>query len=333
MQDDPLVHRLKFRDLRILLAVTQSGSMAKAAAQIGITQPAISRAIAEMEAMLGVSLLDRSPKGVEPTPYGRALLKRGAVVFNELSQGLKEIQSIADPTAGEVLIGTTTAPAVGIVAAVIERLSRQHPRISFHVVTGEAATLYRNLRERSYDLVITRRVAPDGEDDLNSEILFYDQLVVVAGVKSAWAHRRKVTLSELANEPWTMVPPETLLAIDMVGAFRAAGVEVPRATVATSSVHLRCTLLGSGRFLTMLSGSHLQLPAEQPEIKVLPIDLPKTRQPTVITTLNGRTLSPVAQLFIEHAREVGKLMADCGAPRGTRAGQRSAPGEGHRRPK
>jgi len=84
VQDQHIMHRLKLRELRILLAVTQAGSMAKAATQLAISQPAVSRAIADMEAALGVSLLNRSSQGVEPTPYGHALIKRAVAVFDEL---------------------------------------------------------------------------------------------------------------------------------------------------------------------------------------------------------------------------------------------------------
>jgi len=92
MQGDRRVNRLKLHELRILLAVAQAGSMAKAAAQLAISEPAVSRAISDMEHTLGVSLLDRNPKGVEPTPYGRSLIKRGVAVFDELRQGIKEIE-------------------------------------------------------------------------------------------------------------------------------------------------------------------------------------------------------------------------------------------------
>ncbi len=88
MADDPLVNRLKLRELRILLAVTQAGSMGKAALALSISQPAVSRAITDMESSLGVSLLDRTPQGVEPTPYGRALINRGLIVFDELRLAL-----------------------------------------------------------------------------------------------------------------------------------------------------------------------------------------------------------------------------------------------------
>src|SRR5262245_26918802 len=182
MQDDRILHRLKLRELRILLAVTQAGSMAKAATQLAISQPAVSRAIADMETALGVSLLNRSSQGVEPTPYGRALIKRGVTVFDELRQGVKEIEFIADPTAGEVRIGGTSAIGVGIVAAVIDRISRKYPRVRFHVVTATPPTLFRELRERNVDMIIVREPARD--EDIDSEILYEDRTVVVAATNN-----------------------------------------------------------------------------------------------------------------------------------------------------
>src|SRR5919109_3384428 len=92
--------RLKLRDLHILLAVVQWGSMAKAAAELAVSQPAVSKAIADMEHTVGLRLLDRTRHGIEPTVYGRALIKRGLAVFDELRQGVKELEFLADPTAG-----------------------------------------------------------------------------------------------------------------------------------------------------------------------------------------------------------------------------------------
>ena len=97
MHGDYRVNRLKLHELQVLLAVAQAGSMAKAAAQLAMSEPAVSRSISDMEHTLGVSLFDRSSKGVEPTPYGRALIKRGVAVFDELRQGIREIETIKDP--------------------------------------------------------------------------------------------------------------------------------------------------------------------------------------------------------------------------------------------
>src|SRR5215470_19189203 len=129
---DRIERRLKLHDLRVLISVVQAGSMSKAAERLGTAQPALSRSIAELEHALGVQLLDRRPRGVEPTDYGRALIKRGIAAFDELRQGVKDIEFISDPTIGELRIGAGEAIASGPVLQVIEQLSRQYPRISIH---------------------------------------------------------------------------------------------------------------------------------------------------------------------------------------------------------
>src|SRR6187397_130518 len=118
--DHRVGRRLKLRDLNILLAVADAGSMAKAALRLSISQPAVSRAIADMEHTLGVKLLDRSPQGIEPTQYGRALLKRGLAAFDELKQGVQDIAFLADPAAGELRVGASASLSEGMVTMVIE---------------------------------------------------------------------------------------------------------------------------------------------------------------------------------------------------------------------
>jgi DNA-binding transcriptional LysR family regulator len=103
--DPRIKRRLKLRDLDTLIAVARLGSMAKAAVHLSLSQPAVSKAIADMEATLGVRLLDRTARGVEPTMYGRALMKSGTLIFDDLRQGVEEIAFLDDPTAGEVRIG------------------------------------------------------------------------------------------------------------------------------------------------------------------------------------------------------------------------------------
>src|SRR5215510_6603272 len=104
--DERVIRRLKLRELRIFTAVAEARSMGKAATQLALSQPAVSKAIGEMEHTLGVSLLDRTPQGVEPTLYGRALLQWSAAVLDDLSQGVRAIGSLADPATGEVRIGS-----------------------------------------------------------------------------------------------------------------------------------------------------------------------------------------------------------------------------------
>src|SRR5262245_40966969 len=166
---DRIGRRIKLQDLHVLTTVAQAGSMRKAATLLNTTQPAISRSIAELEDAIGVRLLDRNPQGVEPTAYGRALLDGGVAVFDELHQAVKNIEFLADPTAGEVRVGCNPFLAASFVAALVDRLSRRFPRIVIHLVTATLEALHRELRERNVDLVITRRFGSIADERMGFE--------------------------------------------------------------------------------------------------------------------------------------------------------------------
>jgi DNA-binding transcriptional LysR family regulator len=309
--------RLKLRDLHILLTVVEWGSMAKAAKHLAVSQPVVSRAIAQLERGLGVRLLDRTPQGVEPTVYGRTVLNRGLAVFDELRGSQKDIRFLSDPTAGELRIGSTQAVAAGLVAAILDRLTAQRRRIAFHVKLGDAAALhYHDLRERNVDLLFGR-VVESTEDDVNAEILFQDRLHVVAGAKSPWTRRRQVTLKELVGESWTLPPPDTYVGGLVVDAFRASNLAVPHINVTSYGMALQSSLLGTGHFLSVLPGSFLRVNGKSLGVKALPIELPIPPRPVGIVTLKNRTLSPLAALFIDCARSVSRPLAET-----SRAGKR-----------
>jgi DNA-binding transcriptional LysR family regulator len=303
---DRIVRRMKLHDLHILMAVAQAGSMNKAAALLNMTQSAVSRSIAELERTVGVGLLDRYARGVEPTEYGRALLDCGVAVFDDLRQCVKNIGFLANPAAGEVRIGSSAVLAGGFVSAVIKRLSQPYPRIVFHLVTAdESDTLHRELSERNVDLLIARRLGLFTEGKFGFEVLYDDSYVVAAGAQSPWARRRSIALAELVNESWLLPPPDRALGPVYLEAFRATGLDYPRTTVFAIPPEVRINLLTYGRFLTIVPLSVLRL-SRRPEIKVLPVELQHPRMPIGIVTLKNRTLSPVARLFIEHARGVAK---------------------------
>ena len=298
--------RLKLRDLYVFLTVVQHRSMAKAAQQLGVSQPAVSEVIADLEHALGVRLLDRTARGVEPTIYGGALLKRSVAAFDELKQGIRDIEFLADPTAGEVRIAAPVIHAAGFVAATIDRLTRRHPRVVCHLTIE---TTYRALEEREVDLVITRmRWHCVAEDHMEAELLYADRVFVVAATENPWSRRRRVRLADLMNEPWTL-PPPNMPGMAYAEVFQAAGLGLPAATVVNGSAIARIALVAKGRFLTLTSESAIRFGGRDMAIKALPIDLPDSQIPVGIITLKNRTLTPVAQLFIDCAREVARPMA------------------------
>src|SRR5262245_32868525 len=151
-----LGRHLKLRDLNVIMTVARSGSMGKAASQLAVSQPAVSKAIADVERTLRVRLFDRGPQGVEPTNFARALLEHGVAVFDELQQAMRKIEWLADPSLGHVRIGCSVVLAQGFVANVISRMAQRHPRVSFEVVADESGAIYRALGERKLDLAIAR---------------------------------------------------------------------------------------------------------------------------------------------------------------------------------
>jgi DNA-binding transcriptional LysR family regulator len=297
--------RLKLRELQVFDTVVRCGSMAKAASLLHVTQPAVSKAIGELERAIGVRLLDRNPQGIEPTVYGRALVKRGIAIFDELEEGVKEIQFLADPTAGEVRIGCGEAFGAGLLPAILERLGRKYPRIAYHVVlTTSPEEEMQVLRERRIDLLLTRIDEQVLEDDIDASVLFHERLCVVAGEKSKWTRRRKIDLAELLDEDWILTPPNTVPCALVDAAFKAKGLAVPAARAVSFSVHLRNSLLPTGRYLTVLPSSCLRFSPMRSALRELPVDFPSKPTPVAIVTLKHRTPNPVAKIVIECAHEV-----------------------------
>jgi DNA-binding transcriptional LysR family regulator len=306
--NDRVRRRLKLRDVDILLAVIQTGSMGKAAGALNMSQPAVSKAIAYLEHTLGVRLLDRSRQGVEPTPYGRALIKRGVAMFDELRQGVQDIASLTDPTVGEIRMGGSEHTISAIYSPVVHRLSGQYPRMSFHIMVGDLQTMSRELDARHIDFVVSRMYSPPSEEH-SVEVLFEDSLVVVAGPGNALTRRRKIELAELLDEPWTLQPRENNFGAFAIDAFLAAGLAPPRIMVATTSSNLRGEMLATGRYLSMVPRYWVLLPRRHPSLKVLPVEFPNTRLKVAIITLKNRSLSRATELFIDSVRALTKPLA------------------------
>jgi DNA-binding transcriptional LysR family regulator len=306
-----LGRHLKLRDLNVLMTVAQCGTMGKAAAQLSVSQPAISQAIGDMERTLGVPLLDRSPQGVKPTIYASALLDHGAIAFDELRQAIRQIEWLADPTVGDIRIGCSVVLAEGFVATAINRFSQRYPRVTLHLLAEESGLIYSALEERKVDLAILLIFEPVAKAHLTTELLYDEPHVVAAGANNPWSKRRRIRLADLTNEPWVLPPLDSLTGSIVQEAFRAAGVSVPDAAIVTSSTPARYTLVAAGRFLSILPASMLTFARKKPAAKALPVEWATTpRRPIGIVMLKNRALSPVAQRFLDCARSVAKTAGD-----------------------
>jgi len=310
--DEQIGRRLRLRDLHTYFTVVQWGSMAKAAEHLRVSQPAISKTISDLERTLGVRLLDRTRRGVEPTIYGKALLKRGLIAFDELKQGVRDIQFLADPTAGELRIGCADSIAATILKPMIERFAACYPAVALRVDTYPSPAIDGpGLRDRKCDLVLGRQPMKldHFSEDLKVEILFDDHLVAVAGKHTVWARRRRIDLTNLADQPWLLPPKETWTYGFVAAAFRERQLAMPKVSLMTFSLPLVMHFLARGSFITVLPNSVMSLHTESGALKILPVNLPPSRWPVAIVTLKERTLSPVVERFIECSREVAKSFA------------------------
>ena len=247
---DRIGRRIRLRDLHIVLAVAERGSMAKAATHLAISHPVVSKTISDLEHTLGVRLFDRSSQGVELTTYGQALLKCGVTVFDEMRQGLRQLEFLAAPDSGELRVGCSEITMAGVLPAIAEDFSQRYPGVRLHaVLAATSMQQFQELRERTIDLLIVRMPRPFLEEDLVAEMLFDEPFQAIAGARSRWAHRRQIELAELVHEPWVLPPYDSVPGAFILEIFRANNLQPPRPRIVSLSGQLTVTLIAGGRFV------------------------------------------------------------------------------------
>jgi DNA-binding transcriptional LysR family regulator len=289
--------------------------MSKASARLAVSHPVVSKTISDLEHTLGVRLFDRAAHGVEPTVHGQALLKCGIAVFDEMRQGIKQIEFLDDPTSGELRIGCPDIITAGLLPAIVERFARDYPRVRFHVIHANTAIMqFQELRNRNVDFLFGRTPLPVADDDLAVETLFDEPFVTVVAAQSKWARRRSIELRDLLDEPWVVPPYDSVPGALITEIFRAAKLQPPVPSMATLSVQLTTNLIATGRYIGILPRSVAQY-TRRVGLKILPVPLTNQRLAVGIITVRNRSLSPLALLFLDRVREVvTELHTAAGAP-------------------
>jgi DNA-binding transcriptional LysR family regulator len=216
---------------------------------------------------------------------------------------------LADPHAGDLHIGCTELGAVALVPAILERLSSQYPRVVFHVMTADTATLTdQALHQRTIELAIGAMAGRPSNSEIESETLFLDRQVIMAGRQSKWVHRRNIALPDLLQEPWVLPSPDSIAGRYVAEAFRSTGLEPPNPRVISFSISLCHSLVATRGFLTLQPMLTTGLAKHLP-LKRLDVRFPGVPRTIGVMTLKKRTLSPLAKIFIDCARDVARLVA------------------------
>lgn len=305
---DQISRRLRLKDLHTLQSIAELGSMAKASQRLALSQPAISKAISEMERTVGAALLDRTSRGVALTECGLLLLERARVIFDEVRQGVEEIAAVSDPTQGEIRIGTTE-PLTAVLSEVIGNVARKYPRIRYVVTISDGDSLDRDLRDRRLDVVL-RRFPAAGAEDLATETVFQQALGVLADRRHPLLRRKSLQLADLMAERWALSPADSFLGRVVADVFARRGLPLPPAVVTTISIYMRLSLLAGGNFISVLPLTLLRHPSSSGWLRPLNVDLSDSAAPISLVTLKKRQPSGPLRLFRQASLEICRAFSD-----------------------
>lgn len=258
------------RRLRYLTEIIEQGSINKAAIALRLSQPALTKAIHQLEVELEAKLLERTPSGVTPTVYGKSLYAHAKAIEGELSRAVAEIQQLREAEHRHIFVGALPSAAAGIIPEALVALSLSQPNLCVRVVEKQNFELMAALRRGELDLAIAR-AADAPEPGLKQRTLFRDELKIVARPQHPLARDPRPRAADLAQHPWIFPVLGTSHRPLLEGLFRAAGVEPPRPKIECGSVQLAKTVLLGGDYLGVLPIHAMQAELRQGLLVALPV--------------------------------------------------------------
>lgn len=245
--------RITFGQLRSLLTVDQTGSFAMASKLTGLSEPALHRSARELEQLLGILLLARHGKTVQPTPAAKNLLRFAQLAFSELEAGFDELAALRLEGAGRIAIGTLPMAQAILLPRTISQFLRIHPAAEINLVEGPYTDLLAGLRNGQLDLLIGALREPVPVSDVIQEAVFDDDLVIVARAAHPLASGSSPALSELKVYPWVIATGGAPMRARWEAIFTQHGLEPPPVHIESNSVTISRGLMLNDDWLTLMS--------------------------------------------------------------------------------
>lgn len=298
--------RIKLRHLALTVAVADSGSMARAAEKLQVSQPVITRSVQDLEEILGVTLFTRKAKGVVPTPIGETFIGHARAVLSQVRQASQDVSDQKLARSGTVRVGTHLAGSTLLLPQAILNLKAQNPRVQVQVVEGTPDRLLDELIMGELDMVVGRLRPSLPEDFLRNESLYQEPIGLVTRPDHPAQLDGSFTLATLVDYPWVLPVEQTTLRQELEQLFLAEGLDLPRNRLDCNALPTtRALVLGSDSIAVVpLLVSHLD-----DKLSALPMALEPLRRPVGITTNSARFESPNVQAMTEHLRVVGREIA------------------------
>ncbi|HEX4883409.1 MAG TPA: LysR family transcriptional regulator [Casimicrobiaceae bacterium] len=295
----PLVSRLKWRQLALLVALAERRSLRRAAADLAMTQPAATKLLRDVEDAFGHVLFVRHPWGMEPTAYGETLVRYARGLTAELGEARRELDAMAGGAEGVLRVGCATGAMPGLVAPALRRMQAARPRVSIYVLVNATEVLLDALRHGRLDVAVCPLPMDANVDGLVVVPLGDEPLRIVARTGHPLAKARRVPAAALAGVPWIVHTPGTPLRLDTDAMLAAAGLRLPAGVIETVSIVATLALLQDSDAVTAMPKALADHYGGFGMVAPLSVDLPAPAARYELVTRASRELAPVAQAFVE----------------------------------
>lgn len=300
--------RLKTRQIVLLVHLDEHRSVLRAADAAGMTQPAASKLLRELEETFGVALFERQARGVVPTQYGEILIRHARSVLSEISQAQEEIAGLKSGLTGQVSIGTVMNPGTNLVPMAVAQIKQKHPRMLVSIELDYSTQLVGKLLKGELDIVIARILDSRGAEALQMEPLADERHAVIAGAHHPLAGRSNLQLEDLVDQGWILPFSGSLIRDRLIEVFLQRGLPAPGNLVESFSLPVITSLLRNTNMVVALPKETVQPYCEVGMLTVLIEDLGIEIGTFGIVTRRRQALSPGAQAMLAVLRDVaGKL--------------------------
>ena len=289
---------MELRDIEYFTVMAQHGHLGRAAEALGLSQPALSKSLRRLEHELGAKLVKRTPRGVELSAEGMALLGRARELRLTVQAMAEEIRDVGRGHVGHVRIGAGPVSSAEMLVEALLPLLHDAPKVSFNIVVSDNDLMIPALRRGDLDLVVGYAPRALPREGLVEEQLFEVDFVVVASADHPLAGRKVVSLDDLAGERWTLTESSLLTQQRLRRLFLERGLPPPDVAVETRSLRLRLQLVASSRLLDYTAHGVYLSARKRFRLKVLPVKELAWRRPVSVVYREGAYLSPTARQLI-----------------------------------
>lgn len=307
--DSYLRSDLKPRHLHLLVALDNIRNLGRVAEYMHVTQPAVSKSLAELERGVGLRLFERTSRGVHPTIYGECLIRHARSMISDLAQARDELRGLASGSSGNIRVGVLATAALALLPRALAMLKSHHPGMTVLVREGLMENLLPELLLGNLDLVVGRLPEDRIAQGLSEKILMEEGVSLVAGRHHPLAGRKRVNWSDLLAFPWVFPPINTLLREPLERAFERHGVPMPSNRVETLSVHVMRGYLHYTDAIAALATDVSRYYESLGLLAILPLELPRLARPVGVIWSRQRPLAPATQVLIQCMEEAAQAGA------------------------